>query len=52
MIILVVVDDNWVLVLEIFEKYFIVEMYIDVGKINKIVEKVKEIIGNLGELFN
>lgn len=51
-IILVVVDDNWILVLEIFEKYFIEEMYIDVGKINEIVEKFKDIIGNLGKLFN
>ena len=51
-IILAAADDNRVSVLEILEKYPTAEMHIDVGKINKIVEKVKETIGNLGELLN
>ena len=50
--ILAAADDNRVSVLEILEKYPTAEMHIDVGKINKIVEKVKETIGNLGELLN
>ena len=51
-IILAAADDNRISVLEILEKYPTEEMHIDVGKINQIVEKVKETIGNLGEILN
>ncbi|ABG52065.1 MAG: alpha/beta hydrolase [Trichodesmium sp. St16_bin4-tuft] len=51
-IILAAADDNRISVLEILEKYPTEEMHIDVGKINEIVEKLKDTIGNLGKLFN
>ena len=51
-IILAAADDNRISVLEILEKYPTEEMHIDVGKINEIVEKLKDTIGNLGKLLN
>ncbi|MCL2934213.1 MAG: alpha/beta hydrolase [Trichodesmium sp. MAG_R03] len=51
-IILAAADDNRISVLEILEKYPTEEMHIDVGKINQIVEKAKETIGNLEEILN
>ncbi len=51
-IILAAADDNRISVLEVIEKYPTAEMHIDVAKINEIVEKVKDTIGNLGELLN
>ncbi|MGD1805177.1 alpha/beta hydrolase [Dapis sp. BLCC M126] len=50
-IILAAADDNRISVLEVLEKYPTEEMHIDVGKINEIVGKVKDTIGNLGELL-
>ena len=51
-LILAAADDNRISVLEILEKYPTEEMHIDVSKINQIVGKVQETIGNLGEIIN
>ncbi len=50
-IILAAADDNRISVLEVLEKYPTEEMHIEVGKINQIVEKVKESFSNLEELL-
>lgn len=50
-IILAAADDNKISVLEVLEKYPTEEMHIDVGRINEIVDKVKDTFGNLEELL-
>lgn len=50
-IILAVADDNRISLLEVLEKYPTEEMHVDVGRINEIVSKVRDTIGNLEELL-
>ncbi|MEB3339806.1 alpha/beta hydrolase [Okeania sp.] len=50
-IILAAIDDNRISILEIMEKYPTTDMYINLAKINEIVGKVQEAIGNLEELL-